>query len=204
MFEDGTTARVKVVAVLSDRSAPYAVLLPRATVRLHDPSALTEVVYRTGPAVAVLGGTEVTVETYAGSADAEEDRLVLVFTLLLVALSAGYTGIAVVGTLLMAATGRATDFRILRRTGATTRQVLCAVAAESACVVALGSLLGAFVALPSLLGIRAGLSGTLGVPVELVVPWAPASGAVAAVLVAAVAAGVLPARVALRRVDAAG
>jgi putative ABC transport system permease protein len=71
-------------------------------------------------------------------------------------------------------------------------------------VVALGSLLGAFVALPSLLGIRAGLSGTLGVPVELVVPWAPASGAVAAVLVAAVAAGVLPARVALRRVDAAG
>lgn len=204
MFEDGTTAEVRVVAVLSDRSAPYAVLLPRATVRLHDPSALTEVVYRTGPPVTVLGGTEVTVETYAGSADAEEDRLVLVFTLLLVALSAGYTGIAVVGTLLMATADRAADFRVLRRTGATTGQVLWTVAAESAFVVALGALLGALVALPSLLGIRAGLSGTLGVPVELAVPWAPALGAVAAVLVAAIAAGVLSARVALRRVGGAG
>ena len=105
---------------------------PCTTVRLHDPSALTEIVYRTGPPVTVLGGTEVSVETYAGRADAEEDRLGLVFTLLLVALSAGYTGIAVVGTLLMATADRADDFRVLRRTGATTSQVLWAVAAESA------------------------------------------------------------------------
>lgn len=57
--------------------------------------------------------------------------------------------------------------------GATPRQVLWTVAAETAFVVALGSVLGALTALPSLLDLRAGLSGTLGVPVRLVVPVTP-------------------------------
>ncbi|MGO4427638.1 ABC transporter permease, partial [Streptomyces sp. MCAF7] len=49
-FEDGRTERLRIVAVLADRMAPtpYTALLPRATVRAHDPSALTDVVYRTG------------------------------------------------------------------------------------------------------------------------------------------------------------
>ncbi|MCQ4213904.1 FtsX-like permease family protein [Streptomyces longispororuber] len=84
-----------------------------------------------------------------------------------------------------------------RRAGASPRQILGAVAAETAVVVALGTLLGCCAALPSLLGIRAGLSCTLGVPVALVVPWQPVVGAVAGCLALALAASVLPARRAL-------
>ncbi|MFF8811642.1 FtsX-like permease family protein [Streptomyces pactum] len=202
-FEDGRTGRLRIVAVLTDGSAPYGILLPRATVRAHDPSALTEVVHRTGrtPAglPAALGTREISLAAHAGRADAEEERLVWVFTLLLVGMSAGYTGIAVGNTLLMATADRVPDFRVLRLTGATGRQVLWTVAAETTIVVALGTVLGGLAALPSLLGIRAGLSASLGVPVDLVVPWTPVLAAVAGTWALALAASLLPARAALRR-----
>ncbi|MDX3226837.1 FtsX-like permease family protein [Streptomyces sp. ME19-01-6] len=210
-FEDGSTERLRIVAVLSDRTAPtpYTALLPRATVRSHDPTALTDVVHRTGPAASPaalrrLGAEEMSVAAYADRADAEEDRLVEVFTLLLVAMSAGCTGIAVANTLLMSTADRLRDLRLLRLSGATTRQVLGTVAAETTFVVALGSVLGALTALPSLLGIRAGLSGSLGAPVSLVVPAAPVAGAVAGCLVLALAASVLPARAALPKATRVG
>ncbi|MER6142104.1 ABC transporter permease [Streptomyces sparsogenes] len=205
-FEDGRTEKLRIVAVLADGTAPapYTALLPRHTVRSHDPTALTDVVYRTGPAASPaalrqLGAEEVGVAAYAGRADAEEDRLVEVFTLLLVGMSAGCTGLAVANTLLMATADRLRDLRLLRLSGATTRQVLATVAAETTFVVALGSVLGALTALPSLLGIRAGLSGSLGVPVRLVVPLTPVAVAVAGCLVLALAASVLPARAALAK-----
>ncbi|KAK1180683.1 ABC transporter permease [Streptomyces sp. NBS 14/10] len=210
-FEDGRTERLRIVAVLADRTAPtpYTALLPRATVRAHDPSALTDVVYRTGPATSSaalrgLGAEEVSVADYARRADAEEDRLVEVFTLLLVAMSAGCTGVAVANTLLMSTADRLRDLRLLRLSGATLRQVLWTVAAETTFVVALGSVLGALTALPSLLGVRAGLTGTFGVPVRLIVPAAPVAAAVAGCLVLALAASVLPARVALAKAVRAG
>ncbi|MFI0734334.1 FtsX-like permease family protein [Streptomyces sp. NPDC021225] len=211
-FEDGRTERLRIVAVLSDRTAPapYALLLPREVVRAHDPNALTDVVYRTGgpapspAALRRLGAEEVSVAAYAGRADAEEDRLVEIFTLLLVAMSAGCTGVAVANTLLMSTADRLPDLRLLRLVGATPRQVLWTVAAETAFVVALGSVLGALTALPSLLGLRAGLSGTLGVPVRLVVPVTPVAAAVAGCLVPALAASVLPARAALAKAARVG
>ncbi|WP_431045549.1 ABC transporter permease [Streptomyces sp. P1-3] len=200
-FEDGRTARLRIVAVLADTSAPYGVLLTRAA-RAHDPSALTDVVYRTGSVRADLpedlGAREITV-AHAGRADAEEDHLVWVFTLLLVGMSAGCTGIAVGNTLLMATADRVPDFRVLRLSGATDRQVLWTVAGETTIVVALGTVLGGLVALPSLLGIRAGLSASLGVPVDLVIPWTPVLAAVAGTYTLALAASLLPARAALRR-----
>ncbi|WP_405675182.1 ABC transporter permease [Streptomyces sp. NBC_01511] len=175
-------------------------LFTRPTVRAHDPSALTEVVHRTGPAARPGPGTkEIGVETFAAREDAAEDRLVRGFTLLLVAMSAGYTGIAVGNILLMSTADRLPDFRVLRRCGATPRQLLGTVAGETVFVVAVGTLLGALAALPSLLGIRAGLSGTLGVPVELVIPWTPVRGAIADCLLLALAASVLPARRSLRK-----
>ncbi|MFF0739865.1 FtsX-like permease family protein [Streptomyces sp. NPDC004111] len=197
-YEDGRTGKPRVVAVLSDRSTPYPVLLGRAAVRAHDPAALTEAVYRTGPEVALAEAREITPAAFAGRADAEEDHLVEVFTLLLVAMSAGYTGIAVANTLLMATADRIGDLRLLRLSGATPRQVLGTVAGETVFVVALGALLGGLVALPSLLGIRAGLSATLGIPVDLVVPWPTVLAAAGGCLLLALAASVLPARAALR------
>ncbi|QEU97091.1 ABC transporter permease [Streptomyces kanamyceticus] len=197
-FEDGRSARLRVVAVVSDQSAPYEALLSRGTVRAHDPSALADAVQRTGAPHPVPGTREISVAAHAGSDQAEEDRLVEVFTLLLVGLSAGYTGLAVGNTLLMATADRLPDLRILRLSGATARQVLWVVAGETVFVVGLGTVLGGLVALPSLLGIRAGLSGTLGVPVELIVPWVPALGAIGGCLTLALVASVVPVRFALR------
>ncbi|MEU3599029.1 ABC transporter permease [Streptomyces sp. NPDC006798] len=193
-FADGTVRRLRIAVVLEDRDLPYGTaLLARDLVRAHDPAALTSAVHRTGAAVAVAGGKEITVTAFGGRADAAENRLIDVFTVLLVALSAGYTGIAVASTLLTATADRAPDLRILRRSGATPRQVVGAVAAETALVVAIGSALGGLAALPSVLGIRAGLSGTLGVPVELTVPWPTILAAVAATGALALASSTIPA-----------
>ncbi|WP_328506575.1 hypothetical protein [Streptomyces sp. NBC_00391] len=126
-LEDGRTRKLRATAVVDD-SMPYQVLLPRDLVRDHYPSALADFAYRTTHAPtrlpAGLGADEISVEAYAASDDAEEDRLVWVFTLMLVAVSAGYTAIAVASTLLTATAGRVRDFRVLRLSGATPRQVL--------------------------------------------------------------------------------
>ncbi|MDG9728546.1 ABC transporter permease [Streptomyces sp. DH41] len=202
-FEDGRTSHLRVGAVVDDSAVPYQLLLPRDLVRAHDPSALADVAYRTGPDPArlpgALGAEEVSVEAYAASDDAEEERLVRIFTLILVAMSAGYTAIAVASTLLTATTGRVRDLRVLRLTGATSRQILRALAAETCCVVALGAALGLAVAAPALLGTVHGLREEAGLPVEPRVAWPWLAGTVAACLLLGTAATVLPARAALRR-----
>ncbi|WP_399886805.1 FtsX-like permease family protein [Streptomyces sp. BBFR51] len=202
-FDDGRTRRLRVAAVIEDQALPYQVLLPRDLVRAHDPSALADVVYRTGPAPARLpdglGAEEVTVARYAAADDAEDDRLVRLFTLILVAVSAGYTAIAVAATLLAATAGRVRDLRVLRLSGATPRQILLALAAETCCVVALGAVLGLAVAAPALFGTVHGMRRSLGLPVELRVAWPWLAGTVVACLFLAAAATVLPARSALRR-----
>ncbi|MFE5329875.1 ABC transporter permease [Embleya sp. NPDC056575] len=199
-FRDGTIETMRVVAVLADRSTPYDVLLPRGIVRAHDPSALTAAVFRTGsdPAPAPLGGKEVSVAAYASSADAEEQRLVWIFTVLLVVVSVGYTAIAIANTLMMATADRLPDLRVLRLSGATVRQALCAIAAESAIVVTIGTALGAVVAVPSLLSLRSALSDLGGASVPLVVPWPLVGGVIATCLTAALTASVGPAWAALR------
>ncbi|GAA5055529.1 ABC transporter permease [Thermocatellispora tengchongensis] len=201
-FDDGRTVPLTVVAVTS--GAPASLLLPRDTLRAHDPSALTAEAYVAGGATPPalppeLGARVLSVAAYAASADAEEDRLVWTFTLVLVGMSAGYTAVAIGNTLLMATSGRRRDFAVLSLSGATVRQVLAAVAGESALVVTLGTLLGALAALPALLGLRAGLAELAGAPVELVLPWPLLAGIVAACLLLALAASVLPARLAVRR-----
>jgi putative ABC transport system permease protein len=201
-LEDGRTRRLRVTAVLDD-SMPYQVLLPRDLVRDHDPSALADVAYRTTRApthlLAGLGADEVSVEAYAASDDAEEDRLVWIFTLMLVAVSAGYTAIAVASTLLTATAGRVRDFRVLRLSGATPRQVLLALAAETCCLVTLGAALGLAAAAPALFGTVHGLREELGLPVELSLAWPWLTGVVTGCLLLGTAATVLPAHVALRR-----
>ncbi|CAM5318652.1 hypothetical protein [Streptomyces purpurascens] len=107
-FEDGRAGRLRVTGVVDD-SMPYQVFLPRELVRAHDPSALADVAYRTSPTSAPLpaglGAEQVPVAVYAASDDAEEDRLVWRFTLILVTITAGYTMISVASTLLAATAG---------------------------------------------------------------------------------------------------
>ncbi|MBB5114930.1 ABC-type antimicrobial peptide transport system permease subunit [Micromonospora echinospora] len=76
--------------------------------------------------------------------------------------------------LLTAAAGRTADLRLIRLAGATRKQVVWLVTAESALVV----LLGGVVAFVGLLSIRAGLAEQAGVPVDLVAPWSVAGGVV--------------------------
>ncbi|MGW5557288.1 FtsX-like permease family protein [Micromonospora sp. NPDC003944] len=192
VFADGTAVSLRVVAVVTDTSIPGDLLVPRAVVRAHDPSALTSTVYVRDRIEPPVGARIVDVATWAAEADAAEDRLVWLFTLLLIGVSAGYGAIAVANTLVLAAAGRAADLRLIRLAGATRRQVIWLVTAESALVVFIGALLGGVVAFVGLLSIRAGLAEQVGAPVDLVVPWSVVGGVVGLCLLLAVLSSVLP------------
>lgn len=186
-FEDGSTVRLRIAAVPS--GAPAEVLVSRDTVRAHDPSALTPEAYVSRPAGMVFPGARtVSVADRAAGDQAEEDRLVWLFTLLLVGVSAGYSGLAIVNTQVMAASARAREFAVLRLSGATRRQVTAAAAVEAALVTGIGAVLGLTVAVPALLGMRAGLAQKSGAAVPLVVPWPTVAAVVAACLVLAAGA----------------
>ncbi|HEY0001498.1 MAG TPA: FtsX-like permease family protein [Actinoplanes sp.] len=194
VFADGTRSALLVVAVVADGSIPGDLLLSREAVRRHDPSALTSAVYVNGP-VTVAAGTGarlISVREYAAEADAAEDRLVWIFTLLLIGVSAGYGAIAVANTLLMASAARGPDLRVLRRTGATTGRIRRALAAEAAVVVAIGSLLGGVAAAGALVAIRAGLSEQAGAPVPLVIAWPVVAAVLGLCLLLSIAAAITP------------
>ncbi|MFD6683211.1 ABC transporter permease [Micromonospora parva] len=192
VFADGTSVSLRVVAVVTDTSIPGDLLVPRAVVRAHDPSALTSTVYVRARIDPPVGARILDVAGWAAEADAAEDRLVWLFTLLLIGVSAGYGAIAVANTLLLAAAGRAADLRLIRLAGATRRQVIWLVTAESALVVLVGALLGGAVAFVGLLSIRAGLAEQVGAPIDLVVPWPVVAGVVGLCLLLAVLSSVLP------------
>jgi len=202
-FPDGEPVTLRISRVAKDSTIPAQVLLSRATVREHDPSALAPFAPLPDLATAAppIGARIVDVATYARQADAEEDRLVWIFTLLLVGVSVGYGALAVANTLVMATARRAPDYRLLRLAGATRRQVLLAVAGESALVVAIGAVLGGVAAILALWGGTAGLRAQTGNQVGLTIPWPVAAGAVATCMVLALLGSVLPARAGLRRVE---
>ncbi|WP_433296691.1 FtsX-like permease family protein [Actinoplanes sp. CA-030573] len=191
-FADGIRVSSRVAAIEDQGRAD--VMLDRATVRKHDPSALGDAMALPGgTAPAATGTRTVNVDTYAREADADEDRLVWIFTLLLVGVSVGYGALAVANTLFMATARRAPDYRLLRLAGATPRQVLLAVAGESALAVAIGAVLGCAAAIAALWGGVAGLREQTGTDVPLTVPWPVAAGALAVCLLLALTASVLPA-----------
>ena len=202
-FPDGVRASVTVLAVLDGSPAP--VLLSRDTVRAHDSSALTTTAYvLTGAAADVqhrlagLGARATDLTDRSGSSDEEEDRLVQIFVWILVGVATGYTGLAVATTLLMATVARARDLALLRLAGATAGRVRAVVAAESALVVAVGTILGLAVATAAIAGLRAGLSASIGAPVALVIPWPSVALVVGCCLALATAASVLSAQLGLR------
>ncbi|MFD8784979.1 FtsX-like permease family protein [Kitasatospora sp. NPDC059599] len=205
-FEDGRTVDVRVVAEITDNSSTSSVLLTTGTVRAHDPSALTSVVYTAGTTsastLAPLGAQSLSTAEYASRTNSEDDDLVRIFLIILIGMSLGYTCLAIANTLLMATAERAADFAVLRLSGATRRQVLRIVAAESALAVGIGTTLGLLIAVVTLVGIRSGLSSQLGTNVNLNLPWSTMALTIGVCLLLALAASVLPARMALRRTGA--
>ena len=188
-------------ALLPANTVPAELVLSRDAVRAHDPSALASAVLVPGtpPAQPAIGARVVDVATFAREADAEEDRLVWVFTVLLIAISAGYGAMAVANTLIMATAQRAGDFRRLRLAGATPRQVSLMVATESTVVVAIGTLLGGACAMLALWGSAAGLGEQTGRPVSPVIPWPTLLAVTGVCLALALLAGALPAGVSSSR-----
>ena len=202
-FADGVPTTLRVAGVAPNGTLPAELVVGRDAVREHDASALASAMPLSGgtATVGAIGARVVDVEAYARQADAEDDRLVWIFTMLLIGVSVGYGALAVANTLFMATTRRAPDYRLLRLAGATPHQVMLAVAGESAVVVAVGATLGGAAAILALWGSTAGLRAQTGNAVPLTVPWPTAAIAVSACLFLALAASVLPVRARLTRFE---
>ncbi|BCJ73631.1 ABC transporter permease [Catellatospora sp. IY07-71] len=200
-FADGHTERLTIGEITPDGQVDDDLILPQELVRKHDPSALATSLLGADPA-ALAGhpGVEVLdAKAYAEREGAEDGRLLWLFATVLIALSVGYTGIAVANTMAMSADGRRPDLGVLRRAGATTRQLLRYAAAETLLVVALGAGLGLAVTVPPLLGMAAGLEQEVGAPVTLRLHWPVTTATMLATAALAVAAAVLATRRAARR-----
>jgi putative ABC transport system permease protein len=200
-FADGSRVQLRISRVAPDGTTPADLVVNRTTVRRHDPSALAAAVpLASGAAPAELVGAKVVdVAEYSRQADAEEDRLIWIFTLLLIGVSVGYGALAVANTLFMATSRRAPDYRLLWLAGATPRQVLLSIAGESALVVAIGAALGTAAAVLALWGATVGLRNQTESPVPLAVPWTTVVVAVSACLLLALIGSLLPARAHLSR-----
>ncbi|MEV6488115.1 FtsX-like permease family protein, partial [Actinoplanes sp. NPDC051633] len=189
-WPDGTTGRLRVAEVRSDADAD--VVLPRAAVRAHDPGALTDVVLLDGPPAPAPGLRAMSVRAYVTELLDREGKLIDVFLIVLVGLTAGYSSLAVANTLLMATAARRSEFRALRLAGAGTGQILRVATAEALLAVAVGTLLGAAVAAISLTGVRRAVEAELDRSVAIVIPWPAATAVTAACAVIAVAATAVP------------
>ncbi|MFI7540542.1 FtsX-like permease family protein [Actinoplanes sp. NPDC049599] len=185
---DGSTVTLPVTAVRDDTPAPL--LLPRELVRGHDPGALTEAVLLDGPAVPATGLRVLAAREYAQLDIDAEGEIVDLFLVVLLALSVGYTGLAVANTLLMATAARRGEFRALRLAGGGTSHVLRVTSGEALLTVVTGTVLGGGVALLCLRAATRSIEQELGQTVALVIPWGQnVAVTVVCALVAVLAAG---------------
>ncbi|MET0494638.1 MAG: ABC transporter permease [Actinoplanes sp.] len=192
-YADGVSETLRVSGTAP--AGPFAadLVLSRDSVREHDPSALAPAAYPAPPGPAAAGARKADRGDLARQADAEDDRLIGVLTMLLLAVSAGAGALAVANTLLMTVRRRAPDYRVLRLAGASGGQVVRAVALESALVVAIGSLLGGTAGLLAVAGSARSLGAQTGTHVPVLVSWPATASVVAVCLLLALAAATLPA-----------
>ncbi|UPK75297.1 ABC transporter permease [Nocardioidaceae bacterium SCSIO 66511] len=174
-WADGRRSTVR-VAVIEDAPAP--IVVNRAQARSHDPAAVADVGYveptdlhDLSTAVASTAASVLSTDSYESVDNADEERLLRLFVVVLLALSTGFTALAIANTMLMATGERRHDFGVLRMAGATTRQIRRYVGVEASVVVLIGSLLGVVVAWPAVYGIAAGLSDDLGFDVAVAMDW---------------------------------
>jgi putative ABC transport system permease protein len=185
-FVDGAETKLPVAAVGDETS------IPRRLVRQHDPDALTGMLVLTKPAVAVPGARSLPIHEFVMEEIDQEGRLIDLFLVALIGLTAGYTAIAVGNTLLMATAARRGEFRALRLAGAGTGQVLRVVTAEALLAVVIGAVLGGLVAVVSLVGVRAAVEDEIGRDIALVLPWGATAAVTTVCAVLAVVASAFP------------
>ncbi|MEU6846581.1 ABC transporter permease [Streptomyces sp. NPDC046716] len=191
-FADGETVALRVGAVLPDDPARGDFVVARDLVRAHDPAALTDDIFVPGTttASAAVPGTALHDAAAYALADYETDaRLTDALAALLIAIAVGYSVIAVVNSMAMAAHARRRDVGVLTSTGGTPRQLLLASAGETVLVVAIGTVLGVAVTVPPLLGMASGLSQAGSSQVGLHLNTGTLAAAVTGTLLAAVVSG---------------
>ncbi|MEU1616671.1 ABC transporter permease [Streptomyces sp. NPDC005722] len=204
---DGTSRTLRVAAVMptgtggngvyvTPANAPGAPV-DRVDVALPDGADPGAVAAALREAVAADGGRVLTRDEWLASLRPRNDGTTRLGFLLVLGIALLYTAISLVNTMVMATSDRVRELAALRLAGATRRQVLWLVAAESQAVVAVGALLGLAVAVLNLAGMSWALA-LLSAPGALEPPWAALGAAVGACAVLAVVASTLPAWAVLR------
>lgn len=178
---DGTPIRPRVVAVY-DRGLGFGdVLLPHDVVTAHTTSPDDD--YALAP-----GGTPLTDRQDA------ETRLAGFMTYVVVAIIAGFIAIGVVTVLAVATAGRRREFTLLRRIGATRRQIMRMLRVEALIALATGITIGGLIVTVTLFAFAAAVTG---LPVPSVPPL-PAAGLLLFVITIGSAAILLPGRYLLK------
>lgn len=173
-FVDGNYENVVVSQVLPLDPARGSFVLPRDLVRSHDPSALTDIVFLPedqAPTHLTSGAKVEDAYSFALQDYMVDARLTNWLATVLVAMTVGYSGIAIANSLAMSAYRRGPATAVLKASGGTARQLLSMAVGETVIVVAIGSLLGVLVTVPPLYGMAAGLSQVTGTEVGLHVDW---------------------------------
>ncbi|EHR62387.1 FtsX-like permease family protein [Saccharomonospora cyanea] len=199
---DGTSARLRVVAVISTGAGGNGAFVTRAHVRGGEAHRLLVRTERTrDDLTGVLSGLGVSVSPVAewsassaeGGSDVRELGMWAVLGLALV-----YTGLSVSSTLISSTRLRGEEFRTLRLSGATNGQLLRVVATDALSVVALGTGLAAVTTATVLTGLGAALT-RLGAPVAVSLPWPVLAAVTGACGLVAVLSAVVPAAAMLRK-----
>ncbi|MFF7606414.1 FtsX-like permease family protein [Streptomyces parvulus] len=205
---DGTRRTLRVAAVMrtgtggngvyvTSANAPRAPV-DRVDVALADGADAGAVAAGLRAAVDVAGGQVSSRDEWVAATRPETGGTTRAGLFLVLGIALLYTGISLVNTMVMATSDRVRELAALRLTGATGRQVLRLVGAESLTVVAVGALLGLVVAALNLAGMWGALR-LLSVHTAIELPWAELGVVTASCAVLAVAASVAPAGLALRR-----
>ncbi|WP_285644823.1 FtsX-like permease family protein [Lentzea sp. NBRC 102530] len=210
---DGTAVPVTVAAVLgADAGLPDVLLTPEiAAGHVHDP--LTSEAYVTlapgadlddvRDALAELPGVTVaTSEEWLSSQSQNSQQDNLVAIALLFGMAILYTGISIANTLAMSMGERTEEIRLMRRIGATGRQITGVMLGEIMAVVLVGVVLGLLVAVVTVVGVWRGLAST-GAEAVMDLPLLQLIGVVATCVVIALAGGMVPTMRALKVTAAA-
>ncbi|MFI1990395.1 ABC transporter permease [Actinoplanes sp. NPDC020271] len=142
-------------------------------------------------------GEIATPDAYFAAQAVAADRMNHLVMLALLGMTLLYSAIAIANTLVMSTADRARDIAVLRLGGATPRQVLGLIAAETGTVVAVALLLAAVVTAAMLGGLRSRLSDLVSTA-EIVAPWSLIALITVLCVSVAFAASLIPAALLLR------
>ncbi|MFC0597344.1 ABC transporter permease [Streptomyces palmae] len=205
---DGTPRTLRIAAVMTTgtggngvyvtpANAPGATI-DRVDVALAHGAERTAVAAGLREAVRASGGQVLTKDQWVRAARPQANRTTRLGFLLVLGIALLYTGISLVGTMVMATADRVRELAVLSLAGATRRQLLQLVGAEALLAVAVGALLGLLTAGLQLAGMWSALD-LLSVPAAIRIPWPAIAATTAACAVLAVLSAVIPASLALRR-----